>query len=148
MVALSTGVTDASVQGVGNAPYRVVTEVPYYELVQFLRESEVAQRLQDAPDMSYLIYVACRANNVDMNFTVHVNDGSGYEDRNTQDFSPYVVFSQAAGYVDTVLSFSDSDLLENVTTGTHAYLNGELVRVDAVDEDTLTVGRGVLDTLP
>lgn len=74
-----------------------------------------------------------------------VIDGSG-------DFTPMAAITGTLDYLDTLLVYSEVDNIhmEQVEVGQSAWINGEFVRVDAIDlvEREITIARGVMDTVP
>lgn len=78
------------------------------------------------------------------------NAGSGYQQEDTTDFCPSCLLSAAITPNETAIpvdpdSWDDFDLVE---VGKYAAIGAEFVRVDAVTDTEITVGRGVLDTVP
>jgi hypothetical protein len=55
---------------------------------------------------------------------------------------------ESVGYLDTAIRLRLSSNLSRVRVGSFAQMGNELVRVDAITGSVLTVGRGVLDTVP
>ncbi|MCP3868317.1 MAG: hypothetical protein GY703_09535 [Gammaproteobacteria bacterium] len=130
------------------SPFRVVTEAPYYQLVQLMGQQEADSRLDYNPLAGWLTVAAQRPSDDALNADVWVDAGGGYEAAAVADFAPSAVLSAAVGYADTAWTIEDGDGLDGVTVGTHAIIGTELVRIDAVSDSALTVGRGVLDTVP
>lgn len=131
------------------AQYRVVRELPYYELVQRIGQANADEQLALNPDLGFVIASAARPGSA-INANMSVDAGAGYEDAAVVDFCPFARLSEWAGPADTLLHVKDGSDLDLIQIGTHAELGTELVRVDHVDLDagTITVGRGVLDTVP
>lgn len=133
------------------AQYRLVIEAPYYELVQRFGQTTVDQLLSDNPEMGFVQVAAVRPGNA-INADFIVDAGAGYDSTNavTLDFCPTATLSAGVGYLDTAWTIESGINLDLVVVGTHAQINDELFRVDTIDVDagTLTVGRGVLDTVP
>ena len=131
---------------------RIVEEVPYYELAQREGDTNANQVLDDDSDAGFLLYAAGRQQN-ELNTRVDIDSGSGYVETDAPlDFAPYAYLLSDVGYTDTTIYVTAGKDLDLVTVGTVAQINNELVRVDSVDEDStgtfVTVGRGVLDTVP
>lgn len=138
---------------VGGAPEAVseqlVFEAPYYELVQFLGQTTVDSQITDNPEIGYLYVAAARPNN-GINAQLWVDSGAGYTEGGVLDFCPTATLGANVSRTETSWTFTNEDSLENVTIGSHAQINGELFKVEALDIDlgTMTVGRAVLDTIP
>lgn len=134
------------------ASVRIAVEAPYYELIQREDQSTVDQRLNDEPLAGYVLASAEKPNASSINMDLQVDSGAGYASEGTADFSPCAVLAadlpQEIG-PSTVAVTPGSDF-SRMTTGVHAQVGNELVRVDAVDTNanTVTLGRGVLDTVP
>lgn len=131
------------------APSQAAFESPYLELVQASSQAAVDAQLTSNPGTGYL-QAAATAPNGAINAVLSTNAGAGYEDAAALDFCPGTTLTAGVGYLDTVWPIdviSRSDLL---VVGQHAQVDDELVRLDAFDTvaGTITVARGVLDTIP
>jgi len=131
---------------------RLLEEIPYYYLVQFDGESNINNMLSDDPDAGIFFTAAGRQQN-ELNARVEVDSGSGYvQTPYGLDFCPYAYLLAEISHTDTQIYVTGGKDLDLVVVGQVAQINDELVRVDAVDEDStgtyITVGRGVLDTVP
>lgn len=133
------------------ADYRVLVEAPYYELVQRYGQTATDALLDDNPEVGYLQVSAARPSSA-YNAQFVVDSGAGYnvDDSIAMDFCPTATLVASVGYLDSAWSIENGIDLDQVSVGTHAQINNELFRVDAIDigAGTLTVGRGVLDTVP
>lgn len=131
------------------AIYRLITEAPYYELVQRNGQSFVDNHLEANPEIGYLLASAARPA-TELNMDLLVNAGAGYEESGPIDFCPQVILAEAISESDTVVKYSSEIDITEITLGTHGQFEDELVRIDAIDlaAGTLTIGRGVLDTVP
>lgn len=147
------GAEDELTGPVDKAVPRAVQEAPYYEVVQFVGQLQADTELANSPDLGSLSIAGGRQNS-EINATLVVDDTGGgtFESRGIMDFSPYARVDLPIGYTDTLLVYSEGKDLGQVTTGTIAQMGDELVRVDAINGDdaggTITVARGVLDTVP
>jgi len=127
---------------------RIVTELPYYQLTQAEGESSANQILSDEPDAGFLLYAGGRQQN-ELNARVDVDSGAGYaEVRTPLDFAPYAYLLSDVGHTDSQIFFTGEKDIDLVTVGTVAQIGQELVSVDGVESNYITVGRGVLDTVP
>jgi hypothetical protein len=127
---------------------RAVIEAPYYELQRQLSAADLSVLAADA---GYLLVGAARPRGSAVRFTIADRTaGVGeYEEAGAGDFCAAGKLAASLGHAATsvVLSApSDPGLIE---TGTYALIGPEIVRVDAWDAgtSTLTIGRGVLDTV-
>lgn len=131
------------------AANQLAFEAPYYELVQALGQSDIDSSLASKSDIGYLMATAAKPSSA-INARLWVDDGGGYEDVGGLDFCPYAVLDSAMSKISTVVSYTGEADLDQVELGTHCQIGNELCRVDAIDTGagTLTLGRGVLDTVP
>jgi hypothetical protein len=85
-----------------------------------------------------------------INARIWVDDGSGYEDSTTLDFCPSAELASAITLSQTAFTLMNGSDLDQVSVGTHMEVGGELMRIDSLDTTTgdVTVGRGILDTIP
>lgn len=131
------------------ALYRAVVEAPYYELVQRLGQTETDSKLGDNPDICYLLASAAQPSGA-INARLKVDSGAGYlPDEDTPlDFCPFAFLSSAVGHTDTIFALTSFGSYEVVKVGSHAQIDDELVKIVAVSSSSITVGRGVIDTVP
>lgn len=130
--------------------HRLLVEAPYYEVVQMIGQTDADLRLNSSPETGYIIQSAVAPPGSAINSVLSVNSGTGYEDSAILDFCPTALLSSPLSYTSTTISVSSAEELDDVTVGTHAQIDDEIVRIDDVDLDLLviTVGRGCLDTCP
>jgi hypothetical protein len=130
-------------------PVRIVEEAPYREIVTMLGDSDAAVRLAENEDIGFLIVSGSRpATGAALNASIYVDAGAGYSDSGVMDFSPIAYLNENVTKSQTtvaVYGMVDIDLIE---TGTYARVGYELVRIDAVSSSSLTIARGLLDTVP
>lgn len=128
--------------------YAVAVEAPYWDVV---RRMSAADFEQLTPGYGFGEVYAVKPTSDAFNFRLMSSpDNITY----TQVNSGY--FAASGTLVDAVSRTADSFEIENTTNlgqadiGTYAYVNGELVLVESVDEVTglVQVGRAVLDTVP
>ena len=131
------------------ADYRLVTEAPYYELVQYFGERDIADFLADEPQLGYVGAAAARPENA-ISAQMHTDSGGGYSQAGQIDFCATCLLTAGIDQIETAWTFDNGIDLDLVTVGEHAQIDDELVRIDAIDTSagTLTVGRAVLDTSP
>lgn len=127
-------------------PYHNVIEAPFWELVQRLGETEA----RNIPLLSgFIVATGVRPSGDASNAKLYSNPtDTAWEEAGTVDFCPTAVLAAPIGPLTTVLPIQSGVDLDIVQVGTYAQIGPELVRVDAVTDTTLTVGRGVLDTVP
>lgn len=130
---------------------RLVEESPYYPIVQRLGQLATDTLLTDDSDAGFLMVAAGRQAG-EINANLHTDSGAGYIETDTLDFSPYAALTTAVAKGDTKIYIDTGEDLEEVAAGDVAQINDELFRVDGFGTDGggdyVTVGRGVLDTVP
>lgn len=128
--------------------YRAVFELPYLELVQLYSQEVVDSELALNPDMGYLGAAAVRPQDNAISARLMVDEGAGYEDVANVDFCPGAVLDVAIGRMDTVLTIRDGKDLDGVVVGSWCQIGDELLAVEDLTDNVLTVKRGCLDTVP
>lgn len=131
--------------------FEINVETPYYTLVTQLGQSEVDARLTDEPDLGFMLSAAGRPDvEAILNAIVYVDTGSGYEESDTLDFSPFAFIdnSDGLGPTTTTIAIKDGVDLDLVEVGQLGQINDELIRVDAISTTSITLGRSILDTVP
>ena len=132
---------------------RLITEAPYYFLVQDYGETDTNNYLLIDADAGGLLAAGGRTNG-EINADLSVDSGGGANADETLDFSPYAYLVTDVDYTDTVIPITGGVDVDLVEVGTIAQIDDELVRVDEVvidsagDATSIRVGRGVLDTTP
>lgn len=124
-------------------------EVPYAEL---LREFTATQ-LVGMAEKGFVGVVAQRPTNMHLSFdiTAKLPANDYYENEGAAEFgfilSSIGAIAQSAG--PTVITVSEA-ISASITLGTRAYINDEIVRIDAINRTTktLTLARGCIDTIP
>lgn len=125
---------------------RLVIEAPYLELVQLQGQSIVDLQLNDAPESSYVLAAAGLQSNA---IKAMMYDGvSSYVQVGILDFCPTATLDQDIGYLDETFDITNLVNIEEIEIGSWAQFGNELFRVDAISDNSITVGRGVLDTIP
>lgn len=134
----------------GPVVQRIATEAPYYEIVTLLGQVQTDDDLAANPDLGYVFAAGGRPSaEGSINALVYVDDGSGvYEDSDTMDFSPYAFIDEDVTAGQLTFAITGGVDLDIVEIGTHAQIGNELVRVDSISDTSITVGRGLLDTVP
>jgi hypothetical protein len=135
-------------QAPANTTNRILVEAPYYEAVQQNGQSTVDGELALEPDGGVFMATSGKPAYA-LNAALYVDSGAGYEESATVvDFCPTALLSADIGKTDTTIAIKSGLDLSNITVGSHAQIGDELVRIDTVTTTELTVGRGVLDTVP
>lgn len=130
------------------AGYRVAFEVPYYELVRRQGQDAVDERLVAMPEAGYIGVACVSPTPATINARIWTDSGAGYAEYGSVDFCPSATLAAAIGYIDTVIAIENGVDLDLAATGTWAQIDDELVAIDAISDTSITIRRGVLDTVP
>ena len=129
------------------SPQQRVVELPYVELAATLPSAELAAL---APEAGYIAAIATRPS-VGLNYALYTKTfGTDYGGGQIGDWCPACTFEEPSGFAGTVFTVAAQSQLASVEVGTRGMWELEEVRVDAIDPDagTVTLGRGVADTVP
>jgi hypothetical protein len=140
------------------AATQIATEMPYRQLIQVVGSRLIDDYMTETPDVGLLRTTGKRPisglqddgtffGNA-INALIHVDAGSGYVQRGAAAFAPFARLADDIGYITTSVTVIDAERLSEVTIGTFAQIDDELVRVDSISGSTITFGRGILDTVP
>jgi hypothetical protein len=132
-------------------PYRRLSEAPWWTVVKrMVGESQTARDELD-PQGGLPIACASRPSGDSLNVKLLTRQGSAaYAEVETMGFTPNATVTSAIDEQATVLTIGNGQDLDVVKLDTYAYLDNEIVAVKAVNlvASTVTVDRGVLDTVP
>jgi hypothetical protein len=129
---------------------RLVEEAPYWLLVRELGHSEADRLLTEDPDAGTLVALGERPSADALAAQLWVDPGTGPAQDGLVAFAPSAVLSAEVSDhpEDRILVVIGWSEIGEVAIGTLAALGGELIRIDGITEDRITVGRGCLDTVP
>lgn len=128
-------------------PYHVIIDAPYWEL--FPRLGEAATQALPAT-VSYIVATGVRPSGDAVNAKLYTDPGStgAWLEANTVDFCPTAVLGATTGFNDTVWPINSGIDTALVSLNTYAMIDNEFVAVTAISPTSITVLRGVLDTVP
>lgn len=147
----ATGWTDP-VSDPQPAPARLLTEIPYWNLVRALGQSYVESNLDD--DSGFLGVGALKPTSDAFDYELLVRDSpsSEFSSRGRGDFTPTATLSAdlPMNAADAVIALENVVDLDVVEVNTYAVIGGEIVKIKDVDtaDNEITIARGVLDTVP
>ena len=129
---------------------RMVAEAPYWLLVRELGHSEADRRLAEDPDAGTLVALGERPSADALAAQLWIDPGTGPAQEGAVNFAPTALLAADLSDhpEDRVIAVSGWREMGAVGIGTLASLGGELVRVDGITPNSLTLGRGCLDTVP
>lgn len=129
------------------SPTRLPIEAPYYELAQIMGDAEIQNALNLNANAAWFMLAARRSAGA-INADLYTDAGGGYLEADTFDFSPNAVLAADVSITATAWTINSAEDWAEVQVGTHAQIDNEHVRIDAITATTLTVGRGCLDSVP
>ena len=128
-------------------PAQRLIEAPYVEVVANLSAADLAVY----PDDTGVIMAMATEPSSGLDYTLYTaQEGGELTETGSGEWCPSALIVEAAGYLDTAFTLTAASRLDLVEVGSWALWDDEIVRVDAIDEDALTVtlGRGCADTVP
>ncbi|CAN7168946.1 VWA domain-containing protein [Mesorhizobium amorphae] len=134
---------------------RMVAEMPYRELRQMMGAADLAATLASNPDAGVLQIAGSSPTPDAANALMEIDAGSGYAEAGTPlDFAPGAFLDGDVAIDATEITVTGGIDLDVAEPGTLAAIIGatpqttEIVRVDVINGNTLTIARGCLDTVP
>lgn len=133
----------------GAVLFQTAFEVPYYELVRDNGQSIVDTSLASNPYVGY-VGAACSTpgTGIAISALMFTDDGSGYEEAAVSDFCAGALLGEDLTELQTTFVILGGTALSLVQAGEWLQIGNELMGVVSLAGDTLTVKRGVLDTIP
>lgn len=128
----------------------IAFEAPYLEIVQQQGQVTVDQNLAAEPDLSYIMVAAGRPNVASLNARLFTSAGvsTTYEEVGVIDFCPTATLTSAIGKFDTVLDIENAVDVDLLQLPSWAQIGEELVWVESIAGNQITVIRCILDTVP
>ncbi|SMH51109.1 phage tail protein [Maritimibacter sp. HL-12] len=129
---------------------RMVQEAPYWLLVRELGHSEADRLLGEDPHAGALVATGERPSADALAAELWIDPGTGPAPQGVVGFAPTALLATELSDhpEDRVIPVTGWRDIGEVGIGTLASIGGELVRIDGITPDTITVGRGCLDTVP
>ena len=130
-------------------PHRKLYETPYIEVVRYLNES--TSLLSDLDTGAGGIAFVANAPTADsFGFSLYTRIGANpYSFKSGGSFAPTAIITHAlTKEVTSTLTLSNVEWLSEVSLNSYAIINDEIVEVTAKTSNTVTVARGILDTVP
>lgn len=124
-----------------------IVEAPYIELVQRLGQSTIDTALSTNPDIGYLLVSAGRPDSAIKAEAFEDSSGS-YVSSFYFDFAPAGVLSADISKMDSVIVLSLNSDLDQIVLGNAAIIDSEIVKVLSITGNSITIGRGLFDTVP
>lgn len=131
------------------SPRRLAMEAPYWVVAREVLGDNDTLLADVDPTSGLLLATGDRPSGDAYEYRLYTRTGTAaYVDRASGAFSPVAVLDAAVGRTETAFAIREGIDLDFVEADTWAHLDGELVKVVSVTAATLTVRRGVLDTVP
>lgn len=129
------------------APYQRLLEAPYRDLVQILSSQGVESLPSNA---GYVANLAVRPSSMARNYELWTSLGTAYQHVGDGSWCPFAMLVSALSETGNAIALSGGIDLDQVDVGTAALIEGEIVRIDAIDPvaQTITIGRGCVDSVP
>lgn len=125
-------------------PVHVTFEAPYWELAQRMGDT-VAANIPGTS--SYAMVTASAPTGYSENSRLYSRkDGVNFADSGQLDYTVMSTLSASVGLTETTLPVTG--FIGVVATGTYLIVDQEYMRIDAVSDTSITVGRGCLDSVP
>lgn len=128
-------------------PYHVTLDAPYWEV--FPRLGEAAAQALPAT-ASYIVATGVRPSGDAISAKLYTDPGNtgAWQEANTVDFCPTAILGANTVFNDTVWPINSGIDIPLVGLNTYALIDNEFVAVTAISDTSMTVLRGVLDTVP
>lgn len=127
-------------------PYHCVIEAPFWELCQRMGETDARSIPTTA---GFVVATGVRPTSDAGNAKLYTNPtNTAYEEAGTVDFCPTAVTTADITPNQTTIPISGGLDIDIVKLNSYALIDNELVVVTAISSSSMTVGRGVLDTVP
>ena len=131
------------------SPLRRLEELNYFDATQNFTAGEIAALDSTS---AFLQMLAIKPLQAAINYQLQTRTSSGsFEIAVDGDFTPNALLGANITRSTTAITFTSPDsLVQLVSTGTYAFIDDEIVRIDAIDVGTLTatIARGCIDTVP
>lgn len=127
---------------------RLAFELPYLEAVQQLGQSVVDSNLATQPDISYFAIAAGRPSSNSLNARLYTDAGGGYQEQTTLDFCPFAKLSANIDEIEDSFAIEDVQDASEIQLGSWFQIGTEIMEVVTILSGTITVKRGLLDTVP
>lgn len=125
----------------------MLREMPLYLAVRLSPLNDLSLWTTDYPLAGFVLSLARKNAPIDRGYTHKILNGSTWEKVGDGSFSDSLLLTADASPVDTGFAVADTSLYA-LKSGDLAFIGNEIVRIDSWSAHTVTVTRGVLDTLP
>ena len=132
-----------------NSPNQRLFELPYWDIQL---NASIGDASAVTEDSAFLQGVAQKPDQPSSNFEFWTAEvGGSYENSASGQWAGYAELTSNISYLDdTIISIKNADsILSFINVDTYAYIDNEVIRIDAIDltGNTIDIGRGCLDTV-
>ena len=124
-----------------------IMEMPLALAVRYSPISSLQQWTEEYPYAGFVFSLAKRNLIIDHGYTHQTYDNGEWTDYGTGEFCDSALLQSGASRTDTVFNIPDSSLL-GLKKGAFGFIGNELVQISSWGTTTLTVIRGIFDTIP
>lgn len=130
--------------------HQLIVESPYYELVQQNGETDINNRLLTNPSLGFFAVAAARTAGAINGVLLTASGAGSYADVGNMDFCAFGTLVNDLEITGTTAILANVQDDNGFEVDSHLQIGDELCRIDGYDSatKTLTLGRGVLDTVP
>lgn len=128
-----------------------IFEAPYYTLVRNFGDRNIDDLLEDEPELGLVAAYAVRPDNSSINAALHLDQGTAnFERTATLSYIPFAELQEDLPFGPSFDTFSISELpsLSRVRLNQVIQVGYELMRITDYSPTSLSVARGILDTIP
>lgn len=122
-----------------------MVEIPYWDIV--MRDGQEKADTLGENDTGFLAY-ASKPTPDSLHANIYTSGVNGYTQKSILDFCGVAELSTNIDYMDTEISYINGKDVYSHPLQSYAQIGDELVNVTAITASTITVQRGVLDTIP
>lgn len=126
-------------------------EMPYYEIGTTFNPGDIASLEKDSAFFQFVAQKPLTVASQEYGLWIDVGQSGSFEFSINSPYAPVGILENEISRTDTVISLTSLEFeAQFVETGSYAYINQEVVRIDGIDFDNevVTIARGCLDTVP
>jgi hypothetical protein len=128
--------------------FRKIIEMPYRELVSVQGQTTIDANLSSDAGLGYMAAFGPNPTSDAFGAKIYVDSGGGYQEDGFMAFCPNGILSGPMLPTDTVFELSSSENLDEVEAGEFLQIDDEMMVVQSLSGTTVTVRRGIFDTVP
>lgn len=126
-------------------PNQWMYEANWFDIVQVVGD-EAAKQVDEFS--GFALIAAEKPTSDTYGGTLHSTPYAGWVESDSIGFCGFAETEFAIGPLDTTIFIKNARSIANTREGSYAYIGNEIVRIDSFSTNSITVGRGCLDTVP